>query len=129
MIVHHWHLKVCVRYFLLNFCFSPNDSSSKTMKNVFLFHLKSSFRSRDIHFFVFLSCPLFLPFSNCDGGCLKINAKVYDVINCLNKNLIIHFVWYLDIKKRYGIETLSIYRVLSREDLYGKIMQKMCTKS
>ena len=27
----------CVRYFLSNFYFSPNDSPSKTMKNVFYF--------------------------------------------------------------------------------------------
>ena len=34
-------------------CFiSPNDGPSKTVKNVFLFHLKSSFRSRDIQVFV-----------------------------------------------------------------------------
>ena len=29
--------KACVRYFLLNFYFSPSDSPSKTMKNVFYF--------------------------------------------------------------------------------------------
>ena len=40
------------------FIFSPNDSPSKTMKNVFLFHLKSSFRSRDIQIFYF-RLPLF----------------------------------------------------------------------
>ena len=34
--------KACVRYFLSNIYFSPNDSPSKTMKNVFLFHQKSS---------------------------------------------------------------------------------------
>ena len=30
-------IKACVRYFLSNFRFSPNDSPSKTMKNVFHF--------------------------------------------------------------------------------------------
>ena len=29
--------KACVRYFLSNFYFTPNDSPSKTMKNVFYF--------------------------------------------------------------------------------------------
>ena len=29
----------------------------------------------------------------------------------------------------YGIETLSTDRVLNEEHFYGKIMQKMCTKS
>ena len=51
--------KACVRYFLIKVSFSPNDSSSKTMKNVFLFHQKSSFHSQDVQFFVFLSSPLF----------------------------------------------------------------------
>ena len=57
-------MKACVRYFLSNFHFSPNDSPSKNMKNVFLFHIKSSFRSRDIHIFVILFSPLFLPVSH-----------------------------------------------------------------
>ena len=30
-------VKTCVHYFLSNFYFSPNDSPSKTMKNVFYF--------------------------------------------------------------------------------------------
>ena len=98
--------KVCVRYFWSNFYFQQNDSPSKTMKKCFLFHLKSSFRSWDIQASVFPSSPLFLPVSV--RGCLKLNLKVYDVINCLNMNLIIHFVWYLGKEKRYDIETLSI---------------------
>ena len=31
------NVKACVCYFLSNFCFSPNDSPSKTRKNVFYF--------------------------------------------------------------------------------------------
>ena len=53
----------------------------------------------------------------------------YDIINCLNKNLITHFFLYLGKEKRYGIETVSIDRVLNKEHFYGKIMQEMCTKS
>ena len=83
--------KACVRYFLSNFYFQANDSPSKTEK-CFLFHLKSSFCPQNILIFVFLSSPLFLPVSHCIRGCLKINIKVYDVINCLNKNLITHSV-------------------------------------
>ena len=75
------------------------------------------------------SSPLFLLVSHCFRAWSKINLKVYDVNNCLNKNLIIHFVWYLEKKKRYDIETLSIDRLLNKEDFYGKIMQKICTKS
>ena len=59
----------------------------------FLFNLKSFFHCQDIQILVFL-----------------INLKVYD-INCLNKNLIIHFAWYLGKEKRYDTETLSIDRV------------------
>ena len=40
------------------FIFSPNDSPLKTTKNVFLFHLKSSFHSQNIQFFVIFSLPL-----------------------------------------------------------------------
>ena len=40
--------KACIHYFLTNFYFSPNDSPSKTMKDVFLFNLKDCFRSQDI---------------------------------------------------------------------------------
>ena len=98
--------------------FSPNDSPSKTMKNVFLFHRKSSFRSRDFRFFVSPLSSLFLPVSHCFRGWSKINLKVYDIINCLNKNLITHFVWYLGKEKRCDIETLSIDRVLSKEHFW-----------
>ena len=48
--------------------------------------------------------------------------KVYDVIKGLNKNLITHFVWYLEKAKSYDIETLSIDRV-------RKNHAKMRTKS
>ena len=47
---------------------------------------------------------------------------------CLNKNLKTHFVWYLKKEKTYGIETLSIDRVLNKEHFYWKIMQKMSTR-
>ena len=60
--------KACVHYFLSIFYFSSNNSLSKTMKNVFLFHLKSSFCSRDIPIFVFSSSPLFFPVSRCFRG-------------------------------------------------------------
>ena len=51
-----------------------------------------------------------------------------DVINCLNKNFITHFVWYLKKEKQYDIETLVIDTVSNKEHFYGKIMQKMCIK-
>ena len=47
-----------------------------------------------------------------------INCKIYDVISCLNNNLITHFekgiiiiITYLEKGKRYDIVTLSIDRL------------------
>ena len=95
----------------------------------FLIRLKNSFGSRDIQIFVLLSSALFPPGSHCFRSWSKINIKVYDLFNCLNKNLIMHFVWYLENEKRYDIETLSIDRELNKQHFYGKVMQKMCTKT
>ena len=77
-----------------------------------------------------ISVFLFFPsVSHCFRGWLKINFEVDDVINFLTKNLITHFVWYLEKGKKYDIETFSIDRVLNQEHFYWKVMQKMCTKS
>ena len=74
-------IKSCVRYFLTNFYFSPNDSPSKTMKNVkgWFKSFKSSFRCRDIQFLVLPPSPLFLSVSHCFVAWSKTNLKVYDV--------------------------------------------------
>ena len=116
-------------YFFFSFFFSPNDSPSKSTKDIFLFHPKISFRSRDIQIFGFSPSTFFLHVSHCLRAWSKINLKDPDVINCLNKNLIKHFVWFLEKGKRYDIETLTIDTVLNKEHFYEKIMQKMCTKS
>ena len=82
--------------------------------------------------YLFFCVSIFPSFSPCQPllrAWSKINLKVYDVINCLNKNVIIYLVWYLEKENRYDIETLSIDRVLNKKHFYGKIMQKMCTKS
>ena len=79
--------------------------------------------------FYYPPSPLFLPVGHCFRGWLKLNHQVYNVISYLSKNLITHFVWYLEKEKRYGIGTLSIDRVLNKEHFYAKIMQRMCTKS
>ena len=124
-ILPHIVIKTWVRYFLKIFSLSPNVSPSKTMKDVFISSKKLFSFSRYLNFCIF---PLFLPVSHCVRAWSKINLEVYDIINCLNNNLI-HLVWYLEKEKRYGIEILSIDRVLNNEHFYGKIMQKMCTKS
>ena len=122
-------LKACVHYFLSNFYFSPNDSPSKTMKNVFHFIWKALFVLK-IFKFLHFCLPVFFSLS---AIALEVDPrkiyKAYDVINCFNKNLITHFVWYLEKKRRCDIETLSIDRELNKEKFYGKIMQKMYTKS
>ena len=42
----------------------------------------------------------------------------YDVINCLNKNLITHFIRYLEKEIRFYIEISSIHRELNKEHFY-----------
>ena len=59
---HKGLIKACVRYFLSNFYFSPNDSPSKTMKNVFYFIQKALFVLEIFKFFYF-RLPLFFPLS------------------------------------------------------------------
>ena len=54
-----YYVKACVCYFLSNFYFSTyNDSPLKTEK-CFLFHLKSSFCTRDIQFLAVFSLPFY----------------------------------------------------------------------
>ena len=98
----------------------------KNYKKCFLSHLKNSFVSWDIQilYLFFLS---FFPCQQLFGR--LVQEQVYDVINCLNKNLITLYAWYLEKKRRCDIETLSIDKVLSAENFHGKTMQKLCTKS
>ena len=120
-------LKACFHFFSTKFYFSPHDSPSKTMTGVFYFILKA-FCSRDIENFVFPSSPLFLPISHCFRAWSKLNLKVYDIINCLNKNLIIYFVWNLE-KESYDIETLSIDIVLNKVIFVEKSYRKCWSKA
>ena len=62
--------------------------------------------------------PYFFLVSHCFWGLIKRNLKVYDVINCLNENLIAHFAWYLEKEIRCDIENLSI------DGEYGKFLWK-----
>ena len=95
----------------------------------------------------FISSKKLFSFSRCSNFCIstfpsfsscqpmlerawsKINLKVYDVIKCLNKDLITHFVWYFEKVKRYDSKTLVIDTALNKEYFYGKIILKLCTKS
>ena len=118
-------VKACVCYFKFFY-----QMIALNYEKCFLSHLMSSAHFWDLHIFVLPSSPFFFLVRHCIKGWLKINLKVYDVINCLNKNLITLLVWYLEKEKRYGIEqTLSIDRVLNKEHFHGKIIQKRYTKS
>ena len=120
--------KAYVYYFVSIFINTLYDSALESYKKFFLFHLTGSFFSRYIQIFVFPSSPLFLSVSHFFKRWSKINLKVYNVINCLNKNLIRDFVWYQK-EERYDIETLSIDRLLNKELFSWNITQNMCTKS
>ena len=101
----YYVFKACVRYFFIKFLSFTKWYPFKNYEKCFLFHQKSSFRTQDIQSFIFPSSPLFFPVSYCLRGWSKKNLKIYDVINCLNKNLITRFVWYLAKEIRYDIET------------------------
>ena len=103
---------ICLKFvsaiFYQIFIFSPKDSTLKTMKNVFCFIWKALF-VLEIFKVLYFRLPLFPPCQPLlKRGWSKINHKAYDVINCLTKKLIPHFVWYFENKKWYDIETLSI---------------------
>ena len=111
-------LKLVSAIFFIKLLFFHQMIAIQKLK-IFLFDLRSSFRSRDIQIFVYSSSPLFFPVSHCFRSWFKKNIKVYDVIYCLNKNLT-HFVWYLEKEISYDIETLSIDRVLNKEHFFWK---------
>ena len=112
LIVQRASLKFVSAIFFWNFYFSPNNRPSKTMKKFFISskRLFSFLRYSNFCISVF---PSFLPVSHCFRGWFKKNLKVYDVINCLNKNLITRFPWYLEKEIRCDIEILSIGEVLN----------------
>ena len=125
----YYIFKACDHNFLIKFLFLTKWYPFKNYEKCFLLHQKSSFRTQDIQIFVFSSSPLFFPVSHCLRGWSKKNLKIYDVINCLNKNLITRFVWYLEKEIRCDNETLSIDRELNKKHFYGKIKLKVCLKS
>ena len=117
---------VCYSFFKKN-----NFHQMKTLQKLWKMFLLSSKKlfsfSRHSNFCIsifpsFLSCQPFRIWS-------KINLEVYDVINCLNKNLITHFVWYLGKEKRNDTETLFTERVLNKGHFYGKSCKKCAPKA
>ena len=122
------NLKLVSAIFYENFIFHEMIALQKLWKMFFILSEKLYSFSRYSNFCIFIF-PSFFPVSHCFRGWFKKNLKVCDIISCLNKNLITHYVWYLEKEIRCDIETLSIDRELNKEHFYGKIMQKMCTKS
>ena len=120
-------LKLVSAIFYQNLIFHQMIALPKLWKMFFILSKKlfSFLRYSNFCIFVF---PFFFRVSHFFRGWFKKSLKVYDVIDYLNKNWITH-VWYLEKEMRCHIETLSIDRVLNTEHSYGKIMQKMCTKS
>ena len=88
-------LKVVFSIFLLFFLFHQKKAF-KNDKKCFLFHVKSSFHSRDIKFFVFPSSPHFCPVGHYRRSWLKLTFKFYDVIKCLSRNFKIYIDGYLE---------------------------------
>ena len=115
-------------HFLSDFYFSPNDRPSKTMKDVFISNkrLFSFLRYSDICISVF---PLFLSVGHCFRSCSKTNLKVYGVINCLNKNLITHFVCILRRKKGMTLKLCPLIEYYIRNIFINKSCRKCAPKA
>ena len=94
--------------------------SENNYEKCFLFHLKSSFCSRDIQ--IFSTSPQIFPLSHWLREWFKINLKVYDVSICLNKNLITHL---FDISRRKKHMTLKLCQLI---EYYVRniFMEKSC---
>ena len=127
-LLNHACFSWCLLFFS-KFLFFTKWYPFKNCEKCFLFHQKSSFRAQDIEIDVFSSSPFLFPVSHCLRGWRKKNLKIYDAINCLNKNEITHFVWYHEKEIRCDIVTLPIDRELNKEHFYVKIIQKTCFKS
>ena len=119
-------LKPVSAIFYQIFIFHQMIGLGKLWKKFFISSKKLFSFLRYLIFCIFIF-PFFFPVSHCFKGWSKKNLKIY-VINCLNKNLITNFVWYLEKEIRCDIETWSIDKELNKEHFYGKTMPKMCSK-
>ena len=90
-------LKLVSAIFIKFLLFHQMIALQKLWKMVFI-SSKKLFSISRYSLFVFLSAP----FSTCRPllrGWSKINLKVHNIINCLTKNSITYFVWYLGKEK------------------------------
>ena len=96
---------------LLFFIFPMNEYPWIIMKNAFYFIWKTLFVLEIFQFLYLSSLRFFFSVSHCFREWLKINLKVYDIINCLNKNLKTHCLVFWEGEN--DIENLSISRVFN----------------
>ena len=85
-------LKLVSTIFLKKIIFHYMIALQKLWKMFFISSKKLFSFLRYSNFFI-PSSPFFVLVSHCFRAWSKINFKVYDVINCLDKNLITHCVW------------------------------------
>ena len=114
---------MCLLFFI-KFLFFTKWYFFKNYEKCFFISSKKLFLFLRYSIFCIFAFRLFLPVSHCFRSWSKKNVKVYDVNNCLNKNLISYFVSYLEKEIKCDIETLSIDRVLNKEHFYGKSCKK-----
>ena len=68
--------------------------------------------------------PSFFLDGHCPRGWSKINLKVHDVISCLNKNLIAHFLIFREGKKIWHSNFVN-WESIKKKKSHGNLMQKM----
>ena len=120
-------LKLVSAIFYQIFIFHQMIALQKLWKRFFISSKKLFLFPRYLNFCISVF-PSFFPCQPLLWRLIQEKSKVYDHINCLNKKLITRFVWYLEKEIRCDIEVLFIDRELNKENFYGKIMQRMCTK-
>ena len=121
-------LKKLVSAIFINFLFfNQMIALQKLWKLLFILSTKLFLFLRYSIFLHFCPSHLFLPVGHCFRGWSKINIKVRHVINCLNKNSITRFSWYLEKERRYDTE--YDIGVSDKEHFYRKITLKICSKS
>ena len=123
---HTSYLKACVFYQI--FIFHQMTALQKQWKTFFISSKKLFSFSRYSNFCISFF-PSFFSATHCLRGWSKKNLNIYDLINCLNKNSITHFVWYLEKEIRCDIETLSIDRELNKEHFMEKSCRKCSSKA
>ena len=97
-------LKLVSAIFYQNFIFHQMIAPQKLWK-IFISSKKLFSFSRYSNFCIFVFPSFFSCLSHCFRGWFKKNPKVCDVINCLDRNLITHYVFSLEKEKRCNIKT------------------------